>query len=525
MSKDTEGQPADDCASRLHASGSMDLHKELLHRLHSMESELGQLRSLLLRAQPSISTISPTQLETCSNPKRKIASLEQGGMMGTSDVDPKRKKVKPNLPLDAADEDGLAILPPEIWTHILSYVALYGRHSSASALHQQRAGGESQESGDGDEQDSAEHQDGDHHQQQQGENKARHMQGHEEDAGESGASSTMRANGNAFSGPLGTATLVCRLWRKIGLAQVTKCRVDARKHKQHLRQCLPFLAANCANLRMLNLSNCRIVDSMLHHLPSGLTHLDLSSTQITDACIEYLPLSLRYLYLSDNSITNAGVDDIPPHVDTLALDYTLISVDKEAAVLEQFTSLRSLSLSASEGVTDKGVSVLPSQLEKLILSSSGTLDDYHQFGDDAFYRFGTRYPRLTGLRLDDVDISGAGMRELQQCTSLKQLQLAYCSYITDNDLALLPPNLSSLELHHLRHVEGDGLKHLPGSIEHLCLHRMQHLSVETIAGNLPKQLKVLVLEAAPSGWVDALRKLIPAHIALSASAAESSARW
>jgi hypothetical protein len=59
-------------------------------------------------------------------------------------------------------------------------------------------------------------------------------------------------------------------------------------------------------------------------------------------------------------------------------------------------------------VTDKGVSVLPSQLEKLILSSSGTLDDYHQFGDDAFYRFGTRYPRLTGLRLDDVDISGAG---------------------------------------------------------------------------------------------------------------------
>ena len=54
---------------------------------------------------------------------------------------------------------------------------------------------------------------------------------------------------------------------------------------------------------------------------------------------------------------------------------------------------------------------------------------------------------------------------------------------------------------------------------------MQHLSVETIAGNLPKQLKVLVLEAAPSGWVDALRKLIPAHIALSASAAESPARW
>jgi hypothetical protein len=48
------------------------------------------------------------------------------------------------------------------------------------------------------------------------------------------------------------------------------------------------------------------------------------------------------------SHTRQGVDDIPPHVDTLALDYTLISVDKEAAVLEQFTSLRSLSLSASE---------------------------------------------------------------------------------------------------------------------------------------------------------------------------------
>jgi hypothetical protein len=199
----------------------MDLHKELLHRLHSMESELGQLRSLLLRdrrLQPSIPTISPTQLETCSNPnRRKIASIEEGGMMGTSDVDPKRKKAKPNLTLDAADEDGLATLPPEIWTHILSYVALYGRHRSASALHQQRVGGESQESGAGDEPDSAEDEDDGHRlQQQQGENKARHMQGHEEDAGGSGgASSTMRANGNAFSGPLGTATLVCRLWRKV----------------------------------------------------------------------------------------------------------------------------------------------------------------------------------------------------------------------------------------------------------------------------------------------------------------------
>ncbi len=50
----------------------------------------------------------------------------------------------------------------------------------------------------------------------------------------------------------------------------------------------------------------------------------------------------------DTHTTRQGVDDIPPHVDTLALDYTLISVDKEAAVLEQFTSLRSLSLSASE---------------------------------------------------------------------------------------------------------------------------------------------------------------------------------
>jgi len=217
MSKDPEEQMADDCASRLQASGSMDLHKELLHRLHSMESELGQLRSLLLRAQPSIPTISPTQLETCSNPnRRKIASIEEGGM-GTSDVDPKWKKAKPNLPLDAADEDGLATLPPEIWTHILSYVALYGRHRSASALHQQRAGGESQESGAGDEPDSAEDEDDDHRlQQQQGENKARHMQGHEEDAGGSGgAGSTMRANGNAFSGPLGIATLVCRLWRKV----------------------------------------------------------------------------------------------------------------------------------------------------------------------------------------------------------------------------------------------------------------------------------------------------------------------
>jgi hypothetical protein len=42
------------------------------------------------------------------------------------------------------------------------------------------------------------------------------------------------------------------------------------------------------------------------------------------------------------------VDDVPPHIEALALDYTLISVDKEAAVLEQFTSLRTLSLSASE---------------------------------------------------------------------------------------------------------------------------------------------------------------------------------
>lgn len=105
-----------------------------------------------------------------------------------------------------------------------------------------------------------------------------------------------------------------------------------------------------------------------HNAFGGAQSVCFSFLASSDACIEYLPLSLRYLYLSDNSITNAvrvrvmhsacvsikyshtrqGVDDIPPHVDTLALDYTLISVDKEAAVLEQFTSLRSLSLSASE---------------------------------------------------------------------------------------------------------------------------------------------------------------------------------
>jgi hypothetical protein len=55
---------------------------------------------------------------------------------------------------------------------------------------------------------------------------------------------------------------------------------------------------------------------------------------------------------------------------------------------------------------------------------------------------------------------------------------------------------------------------------------MQHLSVETIAGSLPKKLKVLVLEAAPSGWIDALRKLvqIPVHIVLSAGGSEPP-RW
>lgn len=43
----------------------------------------------------------------------------------------------------------------------------------------------------------------------------------------------------------------------------------------------------------------------------------------------------------------------------------------------------------------------------------------------------------------------------------------------------------------------------------LYLQNMQHLPVETIAGNIPKKLKALVIEAAPSGWTEALRKLVP----------------
>lgn len=181
------------------------------------------------------------------------------------------------------------------------------------------------------------------------------------------------------------------------------------------------------------------------------------------------------LLLADRTSCAQGVDDIPPHVEELSLDYTYISVNSESTLFSQFSALRSLSLSASEyvrldshltvlsrlltrkvvrNVTDKGVNSLPSRLERLCLSSSGTLDDYHQFGDDAFFQFSSRYPKLVSLRLDDVDISGEGMRELHQCTTIKQLQLSYCSYITDEELPYLPPYLLTLEvprMHPSRH--------------------------------------------------------------------------
>jgi hypothetical protein len=89
---------------------------------------------------------------------------------------------------------------------------------------------------------------------------------------------------------------------QIGLAQVTKCRVDARKHKQHLRQCLPFLAANCANLRMLNLSNCRWVP-LLSFSPlwtqarrkGALAHLlyPLGGLVVQDRRLDAAPLAQR----------------------------------------------------------------------------------------------------------------------------------------------------------------------------------------------------------------------------------------
>lgn len=115
---------------------------------------------------------------------------------------------------------------------------------------------------------------------------------------------------------------------QIALASVSSYVLPPSKPKKLIRRCLPFIFANCSNLRELCLRNCPVVDSMLTDIPEGNPHkqnliasesltfirrdtaglasLDCGHTQITDASIEYLPLSLKAIYLNNTSITDKG---------------------------------------------------------------------------------------------------------------------------------------------------------------------------------------------------------------------------
>jgi hypothetical protein len=262
------------------AGSSTDLQLELLRRLQSMERELGQLRGLLALTAgvPEISSISPSAAGAAIGfNRRKIDKMEEedlqaparvedegeksedgegedaGVMMVTSSDAVRRQKKKAKREQQQcggrpALEDGLALLPPEIWTHIMGFLARCGssrRPAGDVPPSPQRAtdgdvdhaedevddvvdiddadadgdadaggGGVAGNAGDGDYAFGEDEElDDEDDQQAVGHKRLRRAnRGSPDDGAESGM---VLANSNTFSGPLGTATLVCRMWRKV----------------------------------------------------------------------------------------------------------------------------------------------------------------------------------------------------------------------------------------------------------------------------------------------------------------------
>jgi hypothetical protein len=197
------------------------LQEELLGRLLAVEGELSQLRSLLSFVVPADTGVASNS--TPSLKRRKIGELEAPGRLtvaasGTDHeyVHCKRGKGVSETALTA--EDGISVLPPEIWTHILCFVARCVRPqpipSSPSPSPPRHLGEESQQDGLGGDDGSSEEDD---EQDDQGDDEdghvhaAQHHANHQQEI----ESSYEGASGNVFSGPLGAATLVCRVWRKV----------------------------------------------------------------------------------------------------------------------------------------------------------------------------------------------------------------------------------------------------------------------------------------------------------------------